>query len=271
MNGSISPEQAAALPWDQPAPPIVVDDSPGGSVGAAHGRTLPLIGERRLYPVDVSFEDGRKRVYAETTDEAVAAIVGGDLPEVTADGRAAEVAGDEQSVEDAAVAAFRLRAAHAAGVRRQLQQAINTDAQSSGAWNALTTEEQSVLAGAASDEGGIPVGVRAVGWAPGGPMDADGNPVQGEFGLWECSVPLVLSTGDYEPFTQIDPPVSELTTTIGGIENMVVPRERNLKWLRVTSDDPIMPDSQAYLDSLHDAGAVQVTYRAYEQPDALWA
>ncbi|MDV6246971.1 hypothetical protein R1X32_04885 (plasmid) [Rhodococcus opacus] len=73
----ISIEDATRLDPAQIAPPIVVTDGEHTEIGAAHGRVLPLIGHRRPYVYDVSLPD-KRRVYADTPEDAIAVIVGGD-------------------------------------------------------------------------------------------------------------------------------------------------------------------------------------------------
>ncbi|MFL0579480.1 hypothetical protein [Dietzia sp. 179-F 9C3 NHS] len=91
----ISATTMAELPFldpDQAAPPLVTQDAHESDIGAAHGRVLPMIGQWRPYLVDVNaaaLSDNRTRIYADSADDAVAVLVGGEAPAAIAELHAA--------------------------------------------------------------------------------------------------------------------------------------------------------------------------------------
>lgn len=185
--------EVESLDPNLPAPPLLVKvnraaDMPG------HGRILPLVGGRRNYLLDVVFDDGRQRVYADDVGGVLAKIIDGYEPAFHALG-AAEQLGDRGRIIQAANALFMLRAEHARRMRMELQQRINAEAVSSGAWDRLSDEEQEQCEAGAL--GLIPVGVMVE-----EPYeDPDGNPIVIERGVWETNaVQLVIDRGDYGLF-----------------------------------------------------------------------
>lgn len=85
-------EQLPLLDPNQIAPPLVTRDSHHSEIGAAHGRILPMIGQWRPYVVDVNADTlagHNTRIYADTADDAVAMLVGGQAPAAIAELRAA--------------------------------------------------------------------------------------------------------------------------------------------------------------------------------------
>ncbi|PZT91599.1 MAG: hypothetical protein DI630_29315 [Gordonia sp. (in: high G+C Gram-positive bacteria)] len=85
-------DQLELLDPNLPAPPLVTNDGHHDEIGAAHGRTLPMIGKWRPYVVDVNaakLTGKGSRIYADTSDDAVAMLVGGDAPAAIAELRAA--------------------------------------------------------------------------------------------------------------------------------------------------------------------------------------
>lgn len=86
---------------DQSAPPLVAQDGHHSDVGAAHGRVLPMVGQWRPYLLDVdatSITKGHTRIYADTADDAVAVLVGGEAATAIAELHAAM---DELGVDPA--------------------------------------------------------------------------------------------------------------------------------------------------------------------------
>lgn len=64
------------------APPLLTTDADQHDVGAAHGRVLPLIGQWRPYILDINasaLTGLGVRVYADTAEDAVAAMLGGKV------------------------------------------------------------------------------------------------------------------------------------------------------------------------------------------------
>lgn len=85
-------DQLYLLDPDKITPPLVTNDGHHDEIGAAHGRILPMIGKWRPYVLDVNVTQlaGKgTRIYADTTDDAVAMLVGGDAPAAIAEMRAA--------------------------------------------------------------------------------------------------------------------------------------------------------------------------------------
>ena len=89
---AITADQLDTLDPNLLTPPLVTSDGHHDEIGAAHGRVLPMIGRWRPYVVDVNatkLAGKGTRIYADTADDAVAMLVGGDAPAAIAELRAA--------------------------------------------------------------------------------------------------------------------------------------------------------------------------------------
>lgn len=249
----ISIEDATRLDPAQIAPPIVVTDGEHTEIGAAHGRVLPLIGHRRPYIYDVSLPD-KRRVYADTPEDAIAVIIGGDYAEKLAALRDLESSIDDTAIDEAWLALASLRHAHADRLRLALQQQINDLAQRDGAWDHLDDEEQQQLTKAADSDGPYPVGVlEEIPF-----VDEEDNLCTRMAGVWSARVSLVLNTGDYDPYSNTPLPLSEMTR-----DGVVVPGDPNLVVLDIG-------DSAVYLESLEKAGWLTMSVLPAEQPDPIF-
>lgn len=250
----ITVEEAASLDPGQVAPPIVTVDGEHTTVGAAHGRVLPLIGNRRPYIYDVSLPN-KRRIYADTPEDVVAAMIGGEYPQILAQLRALETSPDSDATDEVWLSLATLRHGHADQVRLMMQQQINDLAHANGQWDLLDEFERSELTKAADPDGPYPVGI-----ATETPIvDTDGEMKVVTLGYWYAAVPLVLNTGDYAPYSDVERPISEMTREEDGY-NVVIPGDPNLAVLDIA-------DSVAYLGSLEKAGYLTVTVMPAEQPD----
>ena len=250
----ITAEEAAALDPTQIAPPILVIDGEHITIGAAHGRVLPLIGNRRPYVYDVSLPD-RRRVYADTPEDAIAVIIGGEYAELLANLRALESTLDAEATSEVWLSLASLRHRHADQLRLSMQQQINELAQREGQWDHLDESAREQLSKAADPDGPYPVGI-----ATETPiLDDDGEMKVATLGYWYAPVPLVLNAGDYEPYSNAERPISEMSREEDG-RNVVIPGDPNLIVLDIT-------DSVTYLGSLERAGHLTVTVMPAEQPD----
>jgi hypothetical protein len=254
----ISVEEAAARDARQIAPPVVVLDGDRTEVGAAHGRVLPLIGNKRPFTYDISLPD-RSRVYADTPEDAIAVIIGGDYAELLAQLRDLEDSGDKDASEQVWVELVRRRHKHADDLRLSLQQQINDLARRDRRWDALDDSERAQLESAADPEGPYPVGIETE--APF--LDEDGQTSVGWQGMWFAEVPLVVNSGDYAPFSDATEPVSCLTKPGTDGVPVVVPGDPNLIRLDIA-------DSITYLESLERCGHAVLTIRPSEQPDPIF-
>lgn len=244
-----------------PAPPMVVERNPNRDA-VGHGRDLPLVGGQRPYVYDVVFNDGARRVYADTIPGVLSAFIDyyGHLDE---EARVAEDAGDQSAVESANAGLFEARAQHATDLRVRLQRDINTQAEANGTWDTLDEEEVEQCTKAASGE--IPVGVLYE-----VPLeDLDGSEMIVDKGFWTHSeVRLVINRGDYELF---DPdftpePESLLSEVDSDTGKDIVYGGRwpeNLVILDPTEEDD-------YIESLEHAGQIEVTVRPVDLPDDLY-
>lgn len=249
----ISIEDATQLDPSEIAPPIVVTDGEHTEIGAAHGRVLPLIGNRRPYIYDVSLPD-RRRIYADTPEDVIAVLLGGDYPEKLAELRALESSTDDKATDEVWLTLATLRHAHADRLRLNLQQQINDLAQRDGAWDRLDEAERDQLTKAADPDGPYPVGVLEE--TPF--VDEDNNIGTRLQGFWSARVSLAMNTGDYEPYSNTPRPVSEMTR-----DGVVVPGDPNMVVLDIT-------DSVAYLNSLEKASWLKVSVLPAEQPDPMF-
>lgn len=254
----ISAEEASALDARNIAPPVVVVDGAHTEVGAAHGRVLPLIGNKRPYTYDVSLSDHR-RVYADTPEDAVAVIIGGDYADLLAQARELEDSGDAGATDRVWIELVRRRHKHADELRLALQQQTNELARRDGRWAALDDSERGQLESAADPDGPYPVGIETE--TPF--LDEDGNTGTTWQGLWFADVPLVLNTGDYAPFSDAVEPESCLTEAGPDGTPVVVAGDPNLIRLDIS-------DSVTYLESLERCGVIVLTIRAPEQPDPIF-
>lgn len=240
----------AALDPNVEAPPMRVPRRPGADI-VGHGRTLPMVGLRRNYLLDVVLPGGTERVYADNPADVLCELIDG-YRELRTALAAAEELGDRDTVQAAYIAAFEAREDHAAHVRSTIQSRLNAEAQNDGRWKALDEEEQEQCV-AAADPQQFPVGVLID-----QPMeDPDGQPIVVERGVWETdAVKLVINRCDYGIF---DPdgtpePTCELTEEVDG-DHIVFGGEEppNMVVLDSTDDDE-------YFTSLEAAGYLDVTW-----------
>lgn len=240
-----------------PAPAMVVRVDPAADM-VGHGRTLPLIGGRRNYVLDVVFDRGRQRVYADTPEDVVGVLIPG-YGQITSALAAADQTGDVTRVQELSTAAQIARTDHAAQIRVELQKEINAAAQADGSWDTLSAEERFQCERCAA--GDIPTGVEIEEDLP----DVNGQMVTITRGIWEHpTVRLVIDAGNYgwfhpdnlpEPTGEMvsvhdDPEWGDIVTVTDFPENMV----------RLDSSG----DEETYLDTLVRAGVVTLTvYDAY--------
>lgn len=246
-----------------PAPAMVVPVNPNADM-PGHGRTLPLVGGRRTYALDVVYDEGKTRVYADLPQHVMGAIIDGydAIEEALA---AAEALGDRDAIADAATREWLARRDHARGVRATLQTRINAEAQSSGVWDTLTEEEQFQLTGAA--RGGVPVGVEVEWEIPG----TDGRPVVYTQGIWTCPVPLVIDMGEYGMYSaeNLPAPVSEVPVATDDEWGDIVGG-----WYDSNPANMVILDSsadaEAYMWSLQRAGVIDVTVYPAMVEDSIY-
>lgn len=89
----IAADEVVLLDPELTAPPTITHDADQGHVGAAHGRVIPLVGLYRPYIYDLAASkvaDDNLRIYADTADDAIAVLVGAQLPQVLAELAVAE-------------------------------------------------------------------------------------------------------------------------------------------------------------------------------------
>ena len=263
------------------APTIVVDRDPR-SDQVGHGRTLPLIGNARPHVYDVMFDDGRKRVYADTAAHALTAIIldyedaGLASWQEQIDAEAMLDRGEEptdeqtQAAADKYADAWALRYAHAHEQRIRLQQAENARAQACADWQNLSTAEREHLEDCAN--GMLPFGLSTMQRVPTGDIFGGPEFALVEQGVWETPyVKLVINRGDYDLFSQEGDPEPESTlgymvTDEDGTEREVIMAD--LPPLNMTILDP--SDDLSYLSSLAEAGVVEVTVRPVDLPDNIY-
>lgn len=263
------------------APTIVVDRNPkADEVG--HGRTLPLIGNARPHTFDVAFDDGTKRVYADTAAHALGAIIDGYEAvgvrsfEASQDIEDRDLRDEDVPDEDRRAAvelfadAWEARYVHADAVRLRVQKAENERARQDGSWEKLGSEEQFVLTDAERAES-VPFGVRTLVTIETG--DPFGGPSSAlvERGIWETSlVRLALNRGDYGFYNPegTPEPVSTMTTRLGegdAARDVVITTEFPANLIIL---DP--GDDESYLYSLERAGLIEITLRPTELPDEVY-
>lgn len=271
------PESVKSLDPAQPAPPVVVDREPERD-HVGHGRTLPLIGGVRPHVYDVVFDDGRRRVYADTPGDVLSAVIPGYEKHAralsqaesevesllwdedgqrrgTIDQAAFNTARDR--VQAAFVDAFVARADHATALRARLQQTEIDRARTGGAWDDLDDEGRAQCE--ASARGEVPVGVIYV-------VPEDTGSV--ERGFWPYEAPrLVISRGDYGLF---DPAGTEEPESLASVVDdegreyvPVVRFPRNMVILDPTEEN-------LYVESLEVAGVIESTVRPVDLPDSLY-
>lgn len=242
------------------APPLVVPvDAGRDAVG--HGRNLPLVGQQRPHVYDVVYDGGRQRVYADTVDGVLSAFVDG-YQQAVDEVAAAESSGDQDQMQAALAAAFQARYAHAAALRVELQQTINTRAQTTGTWDTLDEEEVEQCTQAAL--GQIPVGVLYE-----VPLDnPDGSSVIVDKGFWtHPDVPLVLNRGDYDLF---DP---DFTPEPESLLSETDEQGRDVVYGGRWPDNLVLldpTDADAYVETLEHADLIDVTIRPVDLPDDVY-
>lgn len=297
----IDPEQARQIPPHLCAPPLLTTDARTKGVGAAHGRVLPLVGNTRPYLYDVTIVGTDERIYADRLTDVLGVLIGEqytalaaqidalDMRETTDDGATLAV-GDLLPPEIAAVAEDPeepetqvdspewirarlelqnllyemglLRTAFAAHIRVVLQQAINADAVSTGLWDQLSDDEKEELTLSATEGGGFPIGIPAEVPVT---IDGDSSPrtimmVRPE---WRAETPLVINTGDYNPWT--DAPVIETLREARDSDGELFdyPTDENVVSLTIDTE-------QELIDSLVEAGFLTCDVRPAFQPDPLY-
>lgn len=261
--------ELAELNPNEPAPPVLVPNSPGHDSLFEHAegghpeRILPLIGNNhptrwfpRPHTLDIVFDGGQQRVYTDSVSDALAVIIGGDYDTLAAHA-------DDDIAADAA--AFAARSAHAHTTRIAAQTTINNAADLAG----LDSYEQRILTAACDDAepapGAYPSNhplhdalyeVRTDG--------VHGEPVTIDQLLWNPPVRLVLSAADYAPYTDVPSPASIAERRVDGSDQpLVIPGDANLLWLRPDTEDD-------YLWSLHNAGVIAVEVRPIDQADPVF-
>lgn len=264
-----------------PAPPMTVAYNPQ-SDAVGHGRSLPIIGGRRNYILDVLPDPAilpdrapRVRVYADNEPGVLAKLIP-DYEQIAADLVESWVSEDGAAYDDLYTEGVARRRAHAHQVRQLLQSRINDAAKRDGSWGRLTADEQAQCEGAAI--GGIPTGIvveQSI-------LDPDGHEWTVEQAVWETPhVPLVINRWDYgqyggmfdgdgatfTPAMQgfVPEPVSTCSFPAGDGAEVVCISDRpvNMIILDPTSDS-------TYLDSLEQAGLLTVTVYRPDQPDTLY-
>lgn len=254
----ITAVEAAGLDPHNVAPPIIVTDGERTEIGAAHGRVLPLVGNKRPYIYDVSLP-ARRRIYADTPEDVIAEIIGGDYAALQAHLRGLEDVGGRDEVDEAWLALITLRHQHADSMRLSMQARINDEGHKDGRWDRLDEAEKDQLRKAADADGPFPTGILTE--TP--IVDDDGEPKVAWVGHWYAAVPLVLNSGDYAPYSDTPIPQSTYiddTTGPDDEHNHVVPGDPNLVVLDIT-------DNVSYLSSLEEAGWLTVSVMPAEQPD----
>lgn len=242
------------------APAVVAAvDSARDDLG--HGRDIPLVGGQRPHVFEVTFNDGRTRVYADRACDALSEIIQGYrsiIDRLTE----AEASGDRDGVEDATNDALQARIEHAHDLRVKLQARVNAAAHADGTWETLDEEEAEQCLRAANGE--IPVGIIYE-----VPMeDLDGSTVTVDRGYWEHStVKLVINRGDYGFLSEqfIYEPETFLSETGDDGREYVL----GGKWPEnMTILDPV--EEHDYLDSLAHANVVSIVVREIDLPDQMY-
>ena len=277
----VSTEHTAQLDPAQVAPPIVAANQPGHdslfehAEGGATQRVLPLIGNAhptrwvpRPYVLDVMFDGGRRRVYADDPADVAGVILGDTYHALQAAAAAAAVAFDDdpnedtaQAVVDTDAALFAARAAHATSTRTALQRQYNdaiTD------WAALDRWDTEVLRQSTDPEGVAPGCYPDNHPLTGALSTIDGDAEAGEKLLWAAGAVLVCSTGDYWPYSDVLPPQSVAATTVTGVSTPVtLAGDKHLVWLN--------PDNESgYLESMQAAGLITIDVYPVDQVDTIW-
>ncbi|MGW4548597.1 hypothetical protein ACWEN4_19805 [Streptomyces violaceorubidus] len=240
----------------RPAPAVVVTNT-ADMKSPGHGYTLPLIGRERPHTFEAVLRDQSLRVFADRPADILAQLIP-DYAGLEAALEQAIATGNQDAIDQAELAAFDARSAHATTIRHTLQQRINATAHDDGSWNTLDEEEQQLLAAAAA--GTVPSGVIYL-----APAEDDlGNPAEEELGEWSATVPLVLNRGEYVD-GDVSEPSSGLETEMpdGRKVVVVVEHPENLVIL-----DPIDPFT--YLSSLGRAGVIELEEREYVPMDDLY-
>lgn len=277
----ITTEHAAQLDPAQVAPPIITNNRIGHdslfehTEGGTPQRILPLIGNShptrwapRPYVLDVMFDGGRRRVYADDTADAAGVILGEAYRALQVAAAAAAAAFDDdpnedtaQAVVDTDAALFAARAAHATTIRTALQRQHNeaiTD------WAALDQWDTQVLH-QSMDPDALAPGCYPDNHPLNGALSTiTGAAEAGEKLLWAADAVLVCSTGDYWPYSDVLPPQSVAATTVTGVATPVtLAGDSQLVWLK--------PDNEAgYLESLRAAGVITIDIYPVDQVDTIW-
>ncbi|MFI9507169.1 hypothetical protein [Nocardia sp. NPDC052566] len=227
----------------------------GASTTVGHGRLLPLVGNRRPYQYDVRLPDSQ-RIYADTPEDVIAVIVGGDYAQLVAAAADLEESSDQDAIDAVRIERVRLRHRHADQVRLRLQQEINEHARRDHSWDTLDPAERQQLESAADPDGTYPVGIPTE-----QPMINDSGSVDTVWrGMWFTKIQLVVNTGDYMPFSDALIPESHYAEPDSDGRLVVVAGDPNLVLLDIS-------DEVAYLNSLQTCGYAEVTIREVEQPD----
>ncbi|MFF3734023.1 hypothetical protein ACFYXM_27885 [Streptomyces sp. NPDC002476] len=240
----------------KPAPAVVVANTPDMK-SPGHGYTLPLIGRERPHTFEAVLPEQALRIFADRPADILAQLIPG-YAGLEAALEQAVASGDQEVIDQAEIAAFDARSAHATTIRRTLQQQINAKAHDEGSWSGLDEEEKQLLVAAAAGE--VPTGVLYL-----APAEDDlGNPAEEEIGEWSATVPLVLNRGEYVD-GDVSEPGSGLETKMpdGRKVVVVVEHPENLVVL-----DPLDPFT--YLSSLKRAGVITLEEREYVPMDELY-
>lgn len=258
------------------APPIVTGRNPkADSVG--HGRILPLVGGVRPYVFDVTYNGGTERVYADTPAGVLTALIDGydslweDWKTASAALTDAEERGEtptatqQAAAEDAYYLLVTARIRYATNIRRQLQQAENIAAQTTGTWDQLSSEERAQCTESAA--GAAPIGVLVE--APWDPDDLTDGADTIEFGVWETPhCRLVINRGDYGVFDLDGTPepqstLSETDPETGEQIVYVTEQPENMLILDPTDD-------WGLLQSLEHAALISIETRPVDLPDQFY-
>lgn len=256
------------------APHMVVDRNPGADE-IGHGRTLPLVGGVRPYTYDVVFDEGRRRVYADTPGGVLSAFIPG-YAELRSTNRSLVAVLDELDARDEEptaeqidqsstvyAAMYNARYEYGTKVRVQLQAAENAAAQAAGTWDTLSDEERQECELAA--QGRIPDGVIVqVPWD----NDLTGEPMIIDQGVWETDAcRLVINDGDYginDPDGSPAPTSTLPTTDEDGREMVIMTTyPENMIILYLAEDTEL-------LQSLERAELVSVEVRPVDLPDEFY-
>lgn len=262
-------------------PPLVTDDGHVSAIGTAHGRTIPVIGSTRPPIFDVSLNplDGSQvRIYADEADDVLAVLLGTEyqsqlarckqieanymeLSDSDQMGSAGHTMREEFDSEVTLLGMIRGTFAHTA--RARAQQLVNDKAKASGAWEALTDQERTILEQAADmTSETAPVGIVKEMTIP--DPTHPGHTLTGRVGSWGADVDLILNEVDYYPWCEVPPVFSQVTITDTKGNSYVDDSSKlNLRIIRVDSAEELLED-------LGELGVISMTVRPAVPVDAIF-